>query len=238
MNITHSRVEFWGACPATTDAAYRWIERAARTCYNSEDKITSDSARPFIERILKPKPAHSSVLEHSNIVLRSKELKHPVKEAENQKIRIHSNFIFVEAYKGRVYIYGNYRAFMENFKIPFFELSKTLLSPFPEYEIASYDQIPAFAQALTACFYTDRAVSHEIVRHRWKTAFSQRSQRYCNEADLQICEPYWLAKASKKERKEFLLFCAKVEDTYQYFKATGHNNQEARAVLPNCTSTV
>lgn len=44
------------------------IERAGRTCYKSEDKITDGSAEKFVKMILKS--GHHSVLEHYNISVR------------------------------------------------------------------------------------------------------------------------------------------------------------------------
>lgn len=48
---------------------FKRIERAGRTCYKSEDKITDESAFPFFQRIVKR--GHTSVLEHSVIFLRT-----------------------------------------------------------------------------------------------------------------------------------------------------------------------
>ena len=44
------------------------IEAAGRTCYKSEDKITRDSAKEFVARILKS--GHHSVIEHVSISVR------------------------------------------------------------------------------------------------------------------------------------------------------------------------
>ncbi|GAU07440.1 FAD-dependent thymidylate synthase [Desulfoplanes formicivorans] len=44
------------------------LERAARTCYKSEDKITEGSARKLIARILQVN--HESVLEHASVSVR------------------------------------------------------------------------------------------------------------------------------------------------------------------------
>lgn len=261
MNLLRPRVEFWGETPLTAEGTHLWIERAARVCYNSEEKTKLGSAKPFIERILKPKPAHSSVLEHSSIILRSEKVKHPQGTLETIRGTIDSDFIFCAVYKGRVYIYGNYRAFMEYLGINFFRLPDEVPHFFPGYTLVTNSKdIPQFTpgynllpnadnsdnlpddlldlRALTACFYTDRAVSHEIVRHRAKTAFSQRSQRYCNESNLQIVEPYWFSNATPEAQKRFMLFCFSVEDTYRFLKEHDHNNQEARIVLPNSTSTI
>lgn len=44
------------------------IERAGRTCYKSEDKITDDSAKKFVQDIIKR--GHESVLEHVSLSVR------------------------------------------------------------------------------------------------------------------------------------------------------------------------
>lgn len=44
------------------------IERAGRTCYKSEDKITPESARKFVANCIKS--GHHSVIEHHNITVR------------------------------------------------------------------------------------------------------------------------------------------------------------------------
>lgn len=46
----------------------RKIERAGRVCYKSEDKITNESARAFIQNILNS--GHESVIEHEKISVR------------------------------------------------------------------------------------------------------------------------------------------------------------------------
>ncbi len=44
------------------------IERAGRTCYKSEDNISEDSAKRFVESIIKR--GHESVIEHEKITVR------------------------------------------------------------------------------------------------------------------------------------------------------------------------
>lgn len=44
------------------------IERAGRTCYKSEERITEDSARKFVKKILES--GHESVLEHEKVTVR------------------------------------------------------------------------------------------------------------------------------------------------------------------------
>lgn len=56
----------WGPCPSDEAGILKRIEAAGRTAYKSEDKITDDSAKGFVQRMLSS--GHMSVLEHSNIV--------------------------------------------------------------------------------------------------------------------------------------------------------------------------
>ena len=48
---------------------FKRIEKAARICYQSDDKITEDSAFPFFQRMVKR--GHTSTLEHSVIFVRT-----------------------------------------------------------------------------------------------------------------------------------------------------------------------
>ncbi len=50
------------------EALLRNIERYGRTCYKSEDRITADSSRNFVKKILKS--GHESVIEHEKITVR------------------------------------------------------------------------------------------------------------------------------------------------------------------------
>jgi len=54
--------------PIDSTSILQKIERAGRTCYKSEDRITADSARDFIKRILNS--GHHSVIEHATITVK------------------------------------------------------------------------------------------------------------------------------------------------------------------------
>ena len=58
---------FW-FLPVNGEEMLRRIERAGRTCYKSENKITKDSARRFVFNIIKK--GHESVLEHEKVTVR------------------------------------------------------------------------------------------------------------------------------------------------------------------------
>lgn len=53
---------------AGLEEMYKMIEIAGRTCYKSEDKITEDSAKGFVERMIKS--GHGAMLEHGTVYLR------------------------------------------------------------------------------------------------------------------------------------------------------------------------
>ena len=50
------------------EGIYKQIELVGRTCYKSEDKITEDSAKEFVDRMIKS--GHGAVLEHGTVYLR------------------------------------------------------------------------------------------------------------------------------------------------------------------------
>lgn len=53
--------------PSGIDGMYKMIELAGRTCYKSEDNITPDSAKKFVERMVKS--GHGAMLEHGTVYL-------------------------------------------------------------------------------------------------------------------------------------------------------------------------
>ena len=57
------------------EGIYKQIEKAGRVCYKSENKITENSAKEFVDRIIKL--GHGSVLEHGTVYLQI-----PIKEYE------------------------------------------------------------------------------------------------------------------------------------------------------------
>ena len=60
--------EFEILTPLDPPAMLARIERAGRTCYRSEDRITPDSAAAFVRAIIKN--GHHSVIEHESLSLR------------------------------------------------------------------------------------------------------------------------------------------------------------------------
>jgi thymidylate synthase (FAD) len=111
---------------------------------------------------------------------------------------------------------------------------------------------------ITVRFLTDRAVSHELVRHRL-ASYSQESQRYVDPQHkglMEFIRPWWVPKEYTMEsykRKECdwtrpqnsvdqcaILFLSLLWDAYDHYRLLrnfGCTPQQARAVLPNATKT-
>ena len=66
MKIINPSVEIID-CP-DGEELLKTIERCGRVCYKSEDRITEDSAKRFIQQVLKS--GHESVLEHGKITVK------------------------------------------------------------------------------------------------------------------------------------------------------------------------
>ena len=54
--------------PIDGDVILKRIELCGRVCYKSEDKITPDSAKEFVRKIIRS--GHESVLEHCSFTVR------------------------------------------------------------------------------------------------------------------------------------------------------------------------
>lgn len=138
--------------PEGLDGIYKHIERCARTCYKSEDKITEGSAKKMVDALIKNK--HTAMLEHSTIYL-GKLWIGSVCHSCNQtmadefidkyamnpysKVVVHNNDICVST---------NYRVLIEN---NWLDDLRFLCNP-TEYHIKRY----------TMKFICDRGVSHKI----------------------------------------------------------------------------
>lgn len=91
-------------------------------------------------------------------------------------------------------------------------------------------------------FICDRAVSHELVRHRM-ASFAQESQRYCNyskEGKFGGQITFVLPSTMDVHSNAFLIWsdaCDFAEAAYFKLLNEGLLPQEARAVLPNSTKT-
>jgi len=214
MKIIKPSVEFYGPVPTDYENALKFIEKAGRTCYKSEDKITDDSAEKFVRKLIKA--GHLAMVEHSNFVVR----------IDNPTIKVgHLTGKFINIFRDEVYTYvgGNLTAWFQQahnslhygsvFR-PFFTIYGNLFDIKEEsfgicnWQVCPHDEIPPELHRYAAKFICDRGVSHEFVRHR-VFSFTQESTRYCNyskdkfDSELTFIHPVWcntIKESTKEER--------------------------------------
>ena len=154
------------------DGLFKHIEKCGRTAYKSEDHITDDSAKKFVDMLTNR--GHGAALEHGTCYL------DVPKEVWEDLVDYHDlNFIdcpyqwFGYSRKADDYIHltTNYRVLIEHGY-------KALLDGIIEPTEEDFKN-NLFKRRITVKFTCDRGVSHEFVRHR-VFSFIQESTRYCN----------------------------------------------------------
>ena len=246
------------------EGVYKQIEIAGRTCYKSEDKITEDSAKGFVDRMVKS--GHGAMLEHGTVYL----------DVPNSAVDYDLVPFFASNPYSRVvikplydrvhnYVTTNFRVIVENFAEEYIpDILQYLCEPIEFHE-----------KRITVRFICDRGVSHEFVRHR-VFSFAQESTRYCNYSkdkfgnEITYIMPCWIPyKEGQYEINEgedswgnyngdyitwnkelvsehssyyktlFHFIKALDQAEIQYFNLlnSGWTPQQARAVLPNALKT-
>lgn len=226
------------------EGVYKQIELAGRTCYKSEDKITPDSAKAFVERMINS--GHGAMLEHGTVYLGMPiETIIPIEangwgKYESNKYSKGGVVCSINGEK-RVAVTTNLRVLVEN---GWLDDLQYICEPTKYHE-----------KRITVRFICDRGVSHEFVRHR-VFSFAQESTRYCNyskdkfdneltfiqpcylnEAELAQYGPYHLVSRNKSPESIFICSLNNAEKDYLTLIESGWKAQEARAVLPNALKT-
>jgi len=254
MKLIKPSFEIWEQS-AGLEGVYKQVEKVGRVCYKSEDKITEDSAKPFVDRMIKS--GHGAMLEHGTLYF-----KIPA------NIDVAGNFLdeaptwtkckLVESQEGNWWaVTTNLRVMIEHFASEYIEeLIENYLCELTEYH----------EKRITVHFVCDRGVSHEFVRHR-VMSFAQESTRYCNYSkdkfgnELTFIIPCWLdiptgqyqywdgdwcdinkmkvqlPEGEHKDIDAFLWTLSNAEMQYTLLINSGWKPQEARAVLPNSLKT-
>lgn len=237
------------------DGVYKQIEWAGRHCYKSLDKITENSAKEFVDRMIKL--GHGAMLEHGTIYLTidgedpnlSRIQSNPHTKVNLVPYEVLTEDNYTISYKA--YITTNLRVLIEN---NLKELLCYQVEPTEHHE-----------KRITAKFICDRGVSHEFVRHR-VFSFAQESQRYCNynkdkfNNELTFIKPTWLniptgdytywdgdwcdidnmkiqLPSDNGIADNFLWCLNNAGMQYRLLINKGLKPQEARGVLPNATKT-
>lgn len=89
------------------------IEACGRICYKTEDKITDDSAKRFVQMLVKA--GHYSVLEHVNACFEIES-----KATEYLTNSKHTKYLYWSLENNRILVSGNFRAWLEFFQREYF----------------------------------------------------------------------------------------------------------------------
>lgn len=221
MKLINQSYEICKTHGYTLQDVYKDIERAARVSYKSEDKITEDSAEKMVQRLISME--HYSPLEFGTIYLKlDRENNFDILDKYD-----YNKFSAVTITKDSTrYITTNYRVIIENH---WEDDLQYMCAP------TKYHQ-----KRTTVKFITNRAVSHELVRHR-SMSFMQESQRYVAYdkdkfgKELTFIKPAW--KQSENEEILMRLTLSHIEETYMKLRGLGLKPQQTRQILPNATKT-
>ena len=170
MKLIKPYFEIWEQEPGI-QGIYKAIERAGRICYLSGDKITEDSAKPFVDRMVKS--GHGAMLEHGTVYLRapvnitggmgSEEESCPLDKYRNNKYSVvHKD---KNIYPDWLYVTTNYRVLIEQ---DWLNDLKYFCEPTEFHE-----------KRVCVHFIADIGVLREFFRHR-TMSMAQESTRYCN----------------------------------------------------------
>lgn len=233
------------------------MELCARTCYKSEDKITEDSARKFIDNVIVAR-GHTAMLEHGTVYLRI-----PEKSVDGQYVYPAKGKYIAQKYSianSRLegiannqylvfYVTTNYRVLLQN---GWLDDLQYLCEP-TEYHV----------RRITVRFICDMGVAREFCRHR-VFSFAQESTRYCNYSkakfgkelnciipcwyknmsegnsyNIELCHTYDLTISEGLSRTEaaWIQAMCEAESTYFGLLTEGEPAQQARNVLPLALKT-
>jgi thymidylate synthase (FAD) len=242
------------------------IEGCGRICYKSEDKITPESAVPFIRSIIKH--GHNSVTEMAVLTLK---IKYDTESIASKFFNLMPKYLIVDKIeKKELLITGSIRAFRElyqsNSTVKMVKAIAEYLSRrhplfyedlLPErgllkqegvivekVPLETVDSLPVDLLArhrhVAVLFVVNRAITHEIVRHR-PVSYLQESQRYCRYSQDKFGSEVTFIKPMffKEESEEYSLWEKAMQDTEKiYLKLLETSSpQAARTVLPNSCKT-
>ena len=230
------------------EGVYKQIELAGRTCYKSTDKITEDSAKPFVDRMINSN--HLAMLEHGTVYLKISIPKKAWFKAvvdkyyNNPHSKVNNTF---DDYDYHYFITTNHRVLVEN---GWLDDLQYICEP-TEYHEKRY----------TFRLTTSIGVTRELNRHR-VNSIAEQSTRYCNYSkdkfggEVTFCIPSWLdlkegsytwldyysdefrvVDLSSSIEDQFVAYLFTASNQYTELIDQGWQPQQAREVLPLCTAT-
>lgn len=160
------------------DGIYKQIELAGRNCYKSEDKITEDSAKAFVDRMIAS--GHGAMLECGTVYLK---LPTGLQLSDKYKKNKYSIITLTPGIDPYWAVTTNYRVLVEN---GWLDDLQYICEPTEYHE-----------KRITVRFICDRGILAEFTRHR-TFSFAAESTRFCNYSknkfgnELTFIIPTWL----------------------------------------------
>lgn len=239
MKLIQQSAEIWEQ-QSGLEGVYKQVEKAARLCYKSEDKITEDSYKKFIDML--EKREHLSPLEHGTIYLKftwpGATCEHcnttlPFRLMDKYCVNPFSKVVNIG---NDVYVTTNLRVIKEQ---KWEDDLKYLCEPTEHHE-----------KRVSVHITTSRGITHELVRHR-VFSFCQESQRYVNYSkdkfsnEVTFIIPSWVNTHCPNQENggpsvadmEWSTSMLNAEASYLNLLKMGWKPQQAREVLPNSTKT-
>lgn len=241
------------------------LEACGRICYKSEDKISLDSALPFVKRIAEH--GHNSVLEMAVVTIKLG----CSGEQYQSLLSCQPKFLILDRIEDGALVTGSIRAFRELYvnhrsngvvsaMVEFLAgahpyLFEGVCGPaagtsgdktlsIAKFSLVQVEQLPDDLlmrhRWLGVKFIVNRAVTHELVRHR-PCSFLQESQRYCRYSQdkfgsqVTFIKPLFYQEGSEEYRR-WQQALAETEIVYLELLETS-TPQAARTVLPNSCKT-
>lgn len=188
---------------------YKMIELAGRTCYKSEDKITENSAKEFVDRMIKL--GHGAMLEHGTIYLNVPEQTYTeTLEDEFGKFNNPNNSL-VDRYRKNKYSKVNSVAADEELrkkypKVRPFKLTHHYITTNLRVIVENgweedlewqCEPTEHHEKRITVKWILDRVTGESFLRHR-VFSFARESTRYCNYSkdkfnnEITFIKPTWL----------------------------------------------
>ena len=208
------------------EGVYKHIELCGRTCYKSTDKITNNSAKPFVDRLINL--GHCSMLEHGTIYLKRKMDYSDFDYNTFEGFYEQNPYSKVVYDRGLCYVSTNFRIIIEHHLL---EDLKYMCEPC-EYHKKRY----------TFRCITSIGVTREMNRHR-VNSIAEQSTRYCNYSkdkfnnQVTFCIPEWVHRNNITEKDDYFESLKQAERSYLQLIQNGWQPQQAREVLPLSTAT-
>ena len=240
------------------------VEECGRICYKSEDRITPESALPFVDNVIKC--GHNSVLEmgvvtvvvsvsHRNVIdffFCQPKFLHISKEGNNHLMITASVRSWREILLNHpdcAVVLAACTLLNERHQYFFADILMERAAAacgaiIRKVSLKEVERLPAAELAkhrhVAVKFVVNRAVTHELVRHR-ACSFLQESQRYCRYSadkfgsEVTFIRPmFW-----EEDSEEYALWRQAMEETERLYLRLLETStaQAARTVLPNSCKT-